>query len=56
MGEVALEVGRIGHCTYAFRRIEFWNGRYFDEQDIEKKPARRRIRACPLGRVEKHRM
>jgi len=56
MGEVALEVRRIGHCAHAFGRIEFRNGGYLDEQDVEKETARRRIRACALGRVEKHRM
>jgi hypothetical protein len=49
MGEVALEVRRGDHCTYALSRIEFRNGRYLDEQNVEKKPTRRRIRACPLG-------
>jgi hypothetical protein len=56
MGEAALEVGRIGHCAHAFGRIEFRNGRYLDKQDIEKKPARGRVRACALRCVEKHRM
>ena len=56
MCEVALKVGCLRHCARAFGRAEFRNSRYLDEKNIEKEPARRRIRARPLGRVEKHRV